>query len=286
MLPCLVLAASIAFTGSDASFAYECASNLVESCTPRDAGTVRGRLASNWILDTVSSEGVDIRRDTFRADTPRGERTFTNLYSEFHSEPEAAWVILISHYDTKPGTDCPGANDGASTTGLLMALARSIAERGLPKGNLMLVWTDGEECVHGYTENDGFWGSRRAADRLAQSGRKVRAAICVDMLGDRDLHVTVPANSDETLAKISMHAARRAGLGSDFVTRIREDVKDDHVAFAMRGWRAIDLIDFDYGSAPGRNDWWHTSADTMDKLSVESLEKSGRLVAEMLNILL
>jgi glutaminyl-peptide cyclotransferase len=106
------------------------------------------------------------------------------------------------------------------------------------------------------------------------------------MLGDRDLKVTVPANSDETLAKIAVHAARRAGLGDGFVARVPEEVKDDHVAFAAMGWKAVDLIDFDYGSEPGLNNWWHTSADTVDKLSVESLHRSGRLVAEMLNIVL
>ena len=287
MIASLILSASIAFTASDAHFAFECASNLVANCTPRDAGTVRGRIAANWILDTASAAGLDIRRDVFRATTPYGERTFTNLYCEFAREPSAEWVVVMSHYDTKPGTACPGANDGASTTGLLMALARSIADRGgVPKGNLMILWTDGEECVRGYSENDGFWGSRRAADELERRGRRVRAAICLDMLGDRDLKVTVPDNSDSTLARISVHAARRAGLGDGFITSIPEEVKDDHLAFMRKGWRAIDFIDFDYGSVPGRNDWWHTKEDTVDKLSVESLHSSGRFVAEFLNIIL
>jgi len=286
MLHSLILAASIAFTEADARFAFECASNLVERCTPRDAGTVRGKLAANWILDTATTHGADMRRDVFRAMTPRGERTMTNLYCEFETDPGADWVVVMSHFDTKPYTGCPGANDGASTTGLLMALARHLSSSGIPKGNLMLLWTDGEECMYGYGPNDGFWGSKRAAERLALEGRNVRAAICLDMLGDRDLKVTVPANSDQSLAKIAVRAAGNAGLGTGFVSRIREDMKDDHVAFAMRGWKAIDLIDFDYGSSPGRNDWWHTSADTIDKVSEDSLFKSGRLVAEMLNIVL
>jgi hypothetical protein len=44
---------------------------------------------------------------------------------------------------------------------------------------------------------------------------------------------------------------------------------------------AIDLIDFAYGSAPGLNDYWHTPADTLDKLSAESLDLFGRVVARM-----
>lgn len=286
MVSAFLLAAALAFTEKDALVAFNYASNFVASCTPRDAGTVRGKLAANWILDAVSMQGADIRRDRFQAMTPKGMREFTNLTCAFEAEAGAAWIVLLSHYDTKPGVACPGANDGASTTGLLMAYAALLAEKGLPRGNLALVWTDGEECIASYGENDGLWGARRAVADFAKRGRPVRAAICLDMLGDRDLKVTIPANCDQTLARIAVHAARRAGLGSDFVRLIPEIVTDDHVPFLEAGLKSLNLIDFEYGSQPGLNDYWHTPQDTMDKVSVESLHKSGRLVAEMLNIIL
>lgn len=286
MLSALVLAASLVFTESDADFALQCASNLVENCTPRDAGTIRGVLASNWLLDNISRNGVDVKRDRFSVITPKGRRTMANLSCRFVTNPDDEWVVVVSHYDTKPSVACPGANDGASTTGLLMALARIVAERGLPRGNLMLIWTDGEECMNSYSANDGLWGSKRAVDVLKESGVKVRAAICVDMLGDKDLDICIPANGDNTLSSIACHAARRANLGPCFRGRIREVVKDDHTAFLTAGWRAIDLIDFNYGSAPGLNDYWHTPEDTVDKISTESLYKSGRLLVELLNIIL
>ena len=269
MLSALVLAASLVFTESDADFALQCASNLVENCTPRDAGTIRGVLASNWLLDNISRNGVDVKRDRFSVITPKGRRTMSNLSCRFATNPDDEWVVVVSHYDTKPSVACPGANDGASTTGLLMALARIVAERGLPRGNLMLIWT-----------------SKRAVDVLKESGVKVRAAICVDMLGDKDLDICIPANGDNTLSSIACHAARRANLGPCFRGRIREVVKDDHTAFLTAGWRAIDLIDFNYGSAHGLNDYWHTPEDTVDKISPESLYKSGRLLVELLNIIL
>lgn len=286
MLSALVLAASLVFTESDADFALQCASNLVENCTPRDAGTIRGVLASNWLLDNISRNGVDVKRDRFSVITPKGRRTMANLSCRFVTNPDDEWVVVVSHYDTKPSVACPGANDGASTTGLLMALARIVAERGLPRGNLMLIWTDGEECMNSYSANDGLWGSKRAVDVLKESGVKVRAAICVDMLGDKDLDICIPANGDNTLSSIACHAARRANLGPCFRGRIREVVKDDHTAFLTAGWRAIDLIDFNYGSAPGLNDYWHTPEDTVDKISTESLYKSGCLLVELLNIIL
>ena len=278
--------AKISFTEADAKVAYASAKEFVLQCTPRDAGTVRGKLAASWILDAVSMRGADIRRDVFHADTPKGTRSFTNLMCGFRSDPDAGWVVLLSHFDTKPGSNCPGANDGASTTGLLIALASAINERGLPKGNLMMIWTDGEECMESYTDDDGFWGSKHAVASVRSNGIQVRAVICLDMLGDRDLRITIPSNGDATLSKIALHAARRAGLEDGFVRLVDDDVKDDHMPFLKAGFKAIDLIDFEYGSAPGRNDYWHTPEDTIDKISVESLHKSGRLVAEILNIIL
>lgn len=279
-----LLAAALAFTPQDARLAYEKAQRLVTACTPRDAGSIRGRvIAANCILDAASAVGADVRRDCFKAMTPQGEREFTNLSAEFPSGGEdAKWVILLSHYDTKPGSGCPGANDGASTSGLLIALANAVSNWQTPKGNLMLIWTDGEECMGDYGPNDGLWGSKRAAEVVASRNLKVQAVICLDMLGDRDLAISVPANGTPSLAKIAEHAAKRAGYPG-LVKPIAEFVKDDHVAFLERGWPAIDLIDFSYGP---NNAYWHTPQDTMDKISEESLLKSGRVVVELLNILL
>ena len=279
----LILAAALEFTPQDAQLAFAKARELVEKCTPRDAGTNPARSAAFCILDAASAAGGNVRRDTFRAMTPAGEKEFTNLYAEFKfGDENARWVVVVSHYDTKPGSNCPGANDGASTTGLLIGLVNALTDWQTPKGNLLLVWTDGEECMSAYGPGDGLWGSKRAAEYLAAKERKVQAVICVDMLGDKDLAISIPANGSPTLAKIAVHAAKRAGC-SGLVKPIEELVKDDHVAFLDKGFKAVDLIDFSYGP---NNSWWHTPQDTVDKISAESLLKSGKIVAELLNILL
>lgn len=283
MIFAVLFAAALAFTSEDAGFAYRTAERFVSNCTPRDAGTIRGGIAANWILDSASIVGANVRRDVFTADTPKGPRRFVNLYGEFENDPSARWVILVSHYDTKPGKNCPGANDGASTTGLLIAFARALAEWKTPKGNVMLVWTDGEESQgSSYGPNDGFQGSKRAVEYLRSKKREVQAVLCLDMLGDKDLHISIPTNGTEKLAKIAVLAARRIGEPK-LVSRSPDSVRDDHLAFLAAGYPAIDLIDFEYG--PG-NAWWHTREDTIENISIDSLEKSGRLVAELLNILL
>ncbi len=279
----LLLSASLAFTPADARCAWNAAKTLVEESTPRDAGTVRGRIAANRILDAASAAGADVRRDVFRADTPVGEREFTNLYAMLKAGGEdARWVILVSHYDTKPGVDCPGANDGASTSGLLVGIANAFSSWETPKGNLLLIWTDGEECMNSYGDNDGLWGSKRAASFIASKKLDVQAVICLDMLGDRDLSIMIPANGSPALAKIAVIAAKRAGY-PNLIKRINEHVTDDHVPFLKKGYKAIDMIDFTYG--PG-NSYWHTPNDNLENISEASLLKSGRVVVEMLNILL
>ena len=278
----LLLSAALAFSPQDAAVAYRTAKSLVEECTPRDAGTIRGSIAANKILDLASETGADVYRDRFIAEGPSGKRQYTNLYAEFERLPSAKWVVLVSHFDTKAGVPCPGANDGASTSGLLTAFAGVLHDSRDLAGNVMLVWTDAEECVNSYSKNDGFQGSRRAVEHLKEKGYKVQAVLCLDMLGDKDLKITIPANGTPTLAKIACHAARRIGE-PDLVWTCEEIVKDDHVPFLEAGFPAIDLIDFSYGPD---NVWWHSAKDTMENISESSLLKSGRLVAEMLNILL
>ena len=283
MLSVCFIAAGLVFSQADADLSFSAAKKLVEECTPRDAGTIRGRLASNCILDAASAAGADVRRDCFKAMTPNGEKNFINLYAEFSSgDKNARWVILLSHYDTKSGVKCPGANDGASTSGLLVGIVNAVTSWRTPKGNLLLVWTDGEECMQDYGQNDGLWGAKRAVEYVEGKGMQVQAVVCLDMLGDKDLAIKVPSNGSPALAKIAVHAARRAGYPG-LVSLWDENVIDDHVPFLKKGHKAIGMIDFEYG--PG-NSYWHTEEDSLDKISVQSLLKSGKVVAEMLNILL
>ena len=281
----LILAAALSFGESHARLAYTTAERLVSCHTPRDAGTLRGMAAGNFILDAASAAGADARLDRFQAQTPAGMRLFTNVFCEWSANPTGEWVVVVSHYDTKRGVKCPGANDGASTAGLLVGLCSALAEWKPPRGNVMLMWLDGEECMNAYLENDGFQGSKHAARMLRASGRRVVAVICADMIGDRDLSIGLPRNTSAELRRAALTAAKDEGLSS-YVFEMDELVKDDHVAFQNLGFRSVDLIDFEYGSAPGRNDYWHTELDTMDKVSVESLRISGRIICRMIESLL
>lgn len=276
MLPAIILAAALSFTDRNAASAYNYARELTENHTPRDAGTVRGKLASNWILDTASAAGLDVRRDSFMAETAKGKpRRMTNLVAEFKVRNDAEWVVLVSHYDTKTGMKCPGANDGASTTGLLIALGEMLQQwqgSELPGCNVMFIWTDGEECIDSYGPNDGLWGSRHAAEWMRRKGMRVKAVIGLDMLGDEDLAVTVPQNCSKELMELAIKCGEECGVK---VGKMSAKVRDDHVPFIEAGYPAVDLIDFEYK-------YWHTPEDKISHVTERSLKTSGTLVAAML----
>ena len=281
-------AGPVEFTAADAQTAYAEAVGLVTNCTPRDAGTPGGRRAAEWICAAARKAGANAQLDSLVALSRNSLLSFANVVAEFPgAEPSAPWIVLISHFDTMPGigNGFQGANDGASTTGLLLAFARSLSRAGRLNHNVMLVWTDAEECRVAYGRHDGFQGSRHVVEQFAVKRRAVKAAICLDMLGDRNLHITVPGNGTPALRAYAAKAAAKAGLPQMLSLQDAMVVGDDHSPFLEAGCPAICLIDFDYGTMPGLNNYWHTPLDTIDKISADSLYAAGRITAELVNLL-
>ncbi len=251
---------------------------------PRESGTDGAGRAAAFLAGRLSQLGMDARIDAFTDVTPDGTQTFRNVSARL-TGTEPGLILLVSHYDTKSGiaTNFEGANDSGSSTGLLLELARVLKERRGGGPDLEFLWVDGEECRAAYGPRDGLHGSRRRAAQLNASGEaaRVRAVIVLDMIGDRDLRVTLPRNGDPRLGLAVFKAAEAEGVRHRF--RLGEGTMlDDHVPFLEAGLPAVDLIDFEYGDGPGDNRYWHTTNDTLDKLSAESLETVGRVVMRAL----
>jgi len=193
-------------------------------------------------------------------------------------------IVLASHFDTKSGISptFQGANDSGSSSGVLLELTRMLSKQPL-ETEFLIAFLDGEECREQYGPTDGLHGSRHLAQQLVESGgaQYVEAVIVLDMIGDRDLKVTVPRNGTQSLIKELFYASHEVGTRSAFGLG-KGSILDDHVPFLLAGMPAIDVIDFEYGSAPGLNDYWHTEEDSLDKLSAESLQKIGDTVLQMI----
>jgi glutaminyl-peptide cyclotransferase len=252
--------------------------------SPRDAGTPEGWKAAKHIFQRLETYGVDADMDTFTDRTPDGEKTMINVIGMLPGKTDE-WIILGSHFDTMPGIDdFQGANDSGSSTGILLELARMLGDSGIvPDLGIMLAFFDGEEGIAGYIPGDGLHGSRRMARQLVASGdhKKIKAMILLDMVGDKDLKITIPNNSARDLVQETLTAAHALGYRDHF-TLSRSIITDDHVPFLEIGIPAIDLIDFKYGSEPGLNDHWHTEADHLENISAESLGISGSVTLQLL----
>jgi Zn-dependent M28 family amino/carboxypeptidase len=197
-------------------------------------------------------------------------------------------IVLCGHYDTIYNRkDFVGANDGGSSTGILLELAdqlRGQMKNGKRDGySVWLVWFDGEEAFRTWTDTDSTYGSRHLADKWHQDGTagKIKGFLLADMIGDTDLSIERDLNSSPALEDLVYQAATRYGYQSHFFRR-QVAMSDDHNPFANIGVPVADLIDFDYGYD---NAFWHTSEDTMDKLNPKSLEIVGNVMLETVRML-
>ena len=239
---------------------------------PHPAGSDAIEKARNYIEDELRHSGWQVTRQAFTDDTPRGKIHFVNLIARSSSDANTASpsFLFCSHYDTKlfDTIRFVGANDGGSSTGLLLELARVLGHHANVARNVELVFFDGEEACENFSETDGLYGSRFFAKQLQREGaKKIRGGILFDMVGDRSLGITLPADSPAAMARDVFAAAEALKLRKYF-SYLDRDMIDDHTPLNAIGMPTIDIIDFDYP-------WWHTADDTMDKISAESLQIVG-----------
>ena len=242
---------------------------------PRPAGSEALEKSRLYIIEQLKSAGWTVARSEFSDQTPRGKVAFVNLIARFGTseKKEAAQFLLCSHYDTKifDTIRFVGANDGGSSTGLLIEMARVLALSPALAAKIELLFFDGEEAFENFTATDGLYGSRHFAQELHDSGKakSVRGGILFDMIGDKSLDVTLPSDSPADLTRNIFAAADALGQRAYF-TYLDRGMTDDHTPLNEIGIPVIDLIDFDFPP-------WHTAGDTLDKISAESLEIVGRV---------
>jgi glutaminyl-peptide cyclotransferase len=249
---------------------------------PRSLGSPGHKKVQDYIKSKL--QGDQVEDDVFTANTPAGPFEGRNIIAKYPGRKDGI-IVIASHYDTNHGIkNYVGANDGGSTTGLLLELANHIRQEGHRDGyTVWLVWFDAEEAVKEWSETDSLYGSRHLSDKLQKDGtlKKIKAFILLDMIGDADLSVEEDMNSTLWLRQVIYQAASRYGNQSYFFQR-QGGIVDDHIPFVQKGVPAVDLIDLEYGYA---NVYWHTPQDTLDKLSPHSLQIVGDTVLESIRLL-
>ncbi len=227
-----------------------------------------------------------MEEDSFTAKTSIGAEQFHNFIVKFPGKKDGI-IVLASHYETNywlRDIHFVGANDGGSTTGLLIELANDL--RGKPNDgySVWLVFDDGEECFQSqWNDNDALYGTRHLAEKWQADGtlKRIKAFLLADMLGDKDLDIQRDQNSTPWLEDLVYKAASAYGWQSYFFATTTA-VDDDHLPFVHRGVPCADVIDIDYGYG---NAYHHTAEDTMDKLSAKSLTIAGDTMLETIHLL-
>lgn len=240
---------------------------------PRTLESTAHEQEVNWIIEQLKNANWQVETQ----ETVISGRPVINIIAK--QGEGIPWVILGSHYDSRPIADqdknpanrklpVPGANDGASSTAVLLELARVLPEK-LNK-QIWLVFFDAEDT--GTVSGSGWAnGSEYFVSQLKE---KPDSVVVLDMIGDKNLDIYMEDNSDNKINQEIWGVANSLGY-TQFIPQYKYSIIDDHIPFVKAGIKAVDMIDFDYPA-------WHTIGDTADMVSAQSLQVVGDTILKWL----
>jgi glutaminyl-peptide cyclotransferase len=239
---------------------------------PHPSGSQAIAQAQDYILSELASYGCTADIDAFNAQTPAGPVAMKNILVKISGEKPGI-LLLGTHYDTKKQDNFVGADDGGSSTAVMLELARLLCAQHSPYA-VWIAFFDGEEAVQQWSDTDSRYGSRQMSAKLAMSGdlAKVKAFLLADIVGSRTLRFKRESNSTKALTDLVWTTAAKLGYSGVFV-RDETAIEDDHLSFLKRGVPCVDVIDLEIP-------YWHTPQDTLDKISSKSLAIVGHVFVE------
>ncbi len=245
---------------------------------PHPSGSPAIIQVQDYIQSELKSYGCKVEADSFTSDTPAGRLPMKNVLVKIPGEKPGI-ILLGTHYDTKRLDNFVGADDGGSSTGVMLELARLLCSQH-GRYNVWIAFFDGEEAVNfDWKDPDNRYGSRQMAARLSMSGDlpKIKAFLLADLVGGRTPHFKRDDTSTEWLNDFVWSLAAKLGYSSIFVEQRYNVGGDDHFSFTQRKVPAVDVIDLDtVNDVP----YWHTPRDTLDKISARTLAIVGHVFLE------
>jgi Zn-dependent M28 family amino/carboxypeptidase len=267
----------------------------VDAAPKRYVGSPGHLAAENFIKDHFKPEiakGTFVTDEFVARNTPAGPFTMRNFIVKFPGKKDGI-IVLASHYETNyPLKDINfvGANDGACTTALLIALGQYYREHPPQGYSVWLLLDDGEEAIgkDGMVGSDQLYGVRHIAAKWSGDGTlaKIKAFILADMIGWKNMNIERETYSTPWLLDLLAKAGKDTGH-SAYLFRKQEAIDDDHLPFKERGVPVLDVIDYEYGpydSSRGDYAYHHTAQDSMDKLSAQSLQVSADIFLDLVKL--
>ncbi len=270
---------------------------------PRPSGSAAIYKCRDYIKGELEAIGIPARVDKFTVDLGRPEvPAFSNIEAiiEGTRKDDDRILVIGSHYDTKrtdqaappeqPGFRFVGANDGGSSSGLLLELARHYKKHP-PAVTLHLVWFDGEESIPWEWAGGerALFGSKRYVQELKSKSassplsKVVPVMLLLDMVGAKDLHIVEDSqNSSPELIRLFKRVTKALGKEKQFFQSTMP-VADDHEPFAAVGIQTLDLIQF---RDEDMQTWWHKPTDDLSMISAESLATVGHVVVTALPLVI
>ena len=256
---------------------------------PRYPGSEAHDSCFTYLVSTLRSYAPVVEVDTFSYDSPvlKKQVRLMNVVARFRPEVKQR-VLLAAHWDTRPWADRDpvvakhhlpilGANDGASGVAVILELARVLRHgHDQPTVGVDLALFDGEDLGTDADPSGFFRGSNRYVEWKSEETPPLFVVVA-DMVGSKTMVLHWEGNSRKNASNIVdlvWEEARSLGV-RNFRSDVKHTVFDDHIPFLNAEIPAIDLIDFDYP-------YWHTTHDTVDKCSAESLEAVGRVLLSVI----
>ena len=276
---------------------YELTQQLLAAAPKRYINSSGHAAAENFIKSHFAPEIAkgQFQTDAFSANTPLGQLAMRNYIVRYPSRnttgKQDGAIVLVSHYETNyplKDTGFVGANDGACTTAMLIALGEHLRTHPPDGYAVWLVFDDGEEAIRQWSATDSLYGTRHLAAKWSGDGtlRKIKGLIVVDMVGDKDLNIDRVDNSTPWMLDVLQTAARNTHHTAN-IFKLSHGEDDDHIPFIMRGVPALDMLDAEYGPSTDASPdgYHHTAQDTIDKISARSLQISADLILEMIKLI-
>ena len=241
---------------------------------PRPSGSQAISHLQDYLQFELKSYGCNVETDTFGADTPVGRLSMKNILVKIPGEKPGV-ILFGTHYDTLLKDNFVGADDGGSSTAVMLELARLLCSQH-GKYAVWIAFFDGEEAMKSWSATDSRYGSRQMAARLSSSGdiKKIKAFLLADIVGGRTAQFLRESNSNPALIDLVWNTATKLGYAALFLNGMTS-AEDDHDSFMKRGVPAVDVIgDFVH------NGYWHTPQDALDKISAKTLASVGHVFLE------
>lgn len=268
---------------------------------PRVPGTPQAAKAGDWITSMMRQRADTVIEQRFTHRTLDGkDLPLRNILARFNPKAQNR-ILYLTHWDTRPmadddpvlgnrNTPIPGANDGAAGVGLFVALGDAL-KKTPPGVGVDLLFVDGEDYGKSFDPPyaDVLIGSQYFADHLPTPDYRPIFGVLWDMIGDKDLNILQEVRSVQAAPEVVSRVwetAKELGYEEYFIPRVGQDVIDDHVPLLQKGLRVIDVIDIDYGPLDAQGvpnpSYHHTLQDTIDKISVHSLQVVGDVALRLI----